>query len=261
MILENDGWPCFAGRSCGRGRPQPQCGRASVRIWGGSAQKSDIFVPTRGLQRGIVLPSVYSPYATRQDTGWGRGSLGRASRRGLDARRRVNKMIPKDDGWPCFAGRSCGRGHPQPQCRRARYVSGAWLLQRSETVAPTRGLQRGMDFWAYVSGAWLLQRLLTVLRRSLVRTRTSTTPVWMGSVRVGALVLQRSETVVPMRGLQREVDFGTYVYCRHGSNDAGRNLRQNVFFILFHLSAMILITATMSLISTFLSVLTSAVVR
>ncbi|MBR1466335.1 MAG: hypothetical protein IJ607_08245, partial [Bacteroidaceae bacterium] len=30
-----------------------------------------------------------------------------------------------------------------------------------------------------------------VLRRSFVRTRTSTTPVWMGSVRVGALVLQR----------------------------------------------------------------------
>ena len=29
------------------------------------------------------------------------------------------------------------------------------------------------------------QMALTVLRRSLVRTRTSTTPVWMGSVRVG----------------------------------------------------------------------------
>ena len=38
---------------------------------------------------------------------------------------------------------------------------------------------------AYVSGALVLQRLLTVLRRSFVRTRTSTTPVWMGSVRVG----------------------------------------------------------------------------
>ncbi len=52
--------------------------------------------------------------------------------------------------------------------------------------------QWGMDLRDYVSGTGSLQRLLTVLRRSLVRTRTSTTPVWMGSVRVGALVLRRS---------------------------------------------------------------------
>jgi len=30
-------------------------------------------------------------------------------------------------------------------CRRASYVSGAEVLQRSETIAPTRGLQRSMD--------------------------------------------------------------------------------------------------------------------
>ncbi len=98
-------------------------------------------------------------------------------------------------------------------------------------------------------------------RPSLLRVGCNGRWIFGGRYVSGAWLLQRSETVVPMRGLQREVDFGTYVYCRHGSNDAGRNLRQNVFFILFHLSAMILITATMSLISTFLSVLTSAVAR
>ena len=120
-----------------------------------------------------VLPSVYSPYAARKDTGWGRGSLGRASRRGLDARRRVNKMILRDDGWPCFAGRSCGRGRPQPQCGWARYVSVVWVLQRSETVAPKRSTNGEVlvDGLLYVSGAWLLQRSETVApTRGLQRT-------------------------------------------------------------------------------------------
>ena len=38
----------------------------------------------------------------------------------------------------------------------------------------------------YVKERWK-RMSMTVLRRSLVRTRTSTTPVWMGSVRVGGV--------------------------------------------------------------------------
>ena len=54
------------------------------------------------------------------------------------------------------------------------YVSGTGALQRSETVALTRGLQRSMGLRAYVSGARLLQR---------------------------------AETVAPTRGLQRGMGF------------------------------------------------------
>ena len=46
------------------------------------------------------------------------------------------------------------------------------MLQRSDTAATTGEVRIGKVVE------------VTVLRRSFVRTRTSTTPVWMGSVRI-----------------------------------------------------------------------------
>ena len=119
MILKDDGWPCFAGRSCGRGRPQPQCGWGSVRIGGVITstvrdRRSYAWIAT-GDRATIGLFSVCSPIGHRLGAWQARPrqpSRARCPKTG-------EKMILKNDGWPCFAGRSCGRGRPQPQCRRA----------------------------------------------------------------------------------------------------------------------------------------------
>ena len=101
-------------------------------------------------------------------------------------------------GGPCFAGLMCGRGRPQPQCGRAWYESGAWMLKVQISFAPKgrtfregfgeglgtsqgRGCSSGRKPPLLRGGRVGRVVELTVLRRSFVRTRTSTTPVWMGS--------------------------------------------------------------------------------
>ena len=74
-----------------------------------------------------------------------------------------------------------------PSVDGLRYEAGALVLQRSDTVAPKRStngdvLADGLGTVSVDGDVYL-----TVLRRSYVRTRTSTTPVLMGSVRGGSV--------------------------------------------------------------------------
>ena len=94
---------------------------------------------------------------------------------------------------------------------------GALVLQKTDSSATTRGKEGG-GFCDGLGASWvrskvdefreestkcqraMMRLLLAVLRRSVVWTRTSTTPVWMGSVRVGALVLQKTDSSATTRG-------------------------------------------------------------